>query len=142
MLTKWKKWMIDGEVEEERSTGIWEKQNRLIVCVCERETEKERERGCSVVGQDMPYEMAKRHTTAAIPNGLLDNLSHQLRDAEMRRAEIERAHKVIIITVHINPRIQFSPRIQEGIEGYVLVIFLYSEKRKIYYFFSLRNWCD
>lgn len=50
----------------------------------------------------MPYESMHHHQSAAAavaagtaPNGMLDSLSLQLRDAEMRRTEIERAHQVI-----------------------------------------------
>lgn len=49
----------------------------------------------------MPYESMHHHQSAAAavaagsaPNGMLDALSLQLRDAEMRRTEIERAHQV------------------------------------------------
>lgn len=41
----------------------------------------------------MPYESMHHHQSSA-PNGMLDSLSLQLRDAEMRRTEIERAHQV------------------------------------------------
>ncbi|EDW42050.1 GM24230 [Drosophila sechellia] len=48
----------------------------------------------------MPYESMHHHQSAAAavaagttPNGMLDALSLQLRDAEMRRTEIERAHQ-------------------------------------------------
>ncbi|XP_050317259.1 RIMS-binding protein 2 isoform X10 [Bactrocera neohumeralis] len=40
----------------------------------------------------MPYESMHHHQSSA-PNGMLDSLSLQLRDAEMRRTEIERAHQ-------------------------------------------------
>lgn len=49
----------------------------------------------------MPYESMHHHQSAAAavaagvtPNSMLDSLSLQLRDAEMRRTEIERAHQV------------------------------------------------
>lgn len=49
----------------------------------------------------MPYESMHHHQSAAAavaagvtPNSMLDALSLQLRDAEMRRTEIERAHQV------------------------------------------------
>lgn len=49
----------------------------------------------------MPYESMHHHQSAAAavaagiaPNSMLDALSVQLRDAEMRRTEIERAHQV------------------------------------------------
>ncbi|EDW25043.1 GL24475 [Drosophila persimilis] len=48
----------------------------------------------------MPYESMHHHQSAAAavaagtaPNGMLDSLSLQLRDSEMRRTEIERAHQ-------------------------------------------------
>lgn len=42
----------------------------------------------------MPYE--SMHQSSA-PNGMLDSLSLQLRDAETRRSEIERAHQVSFV---------------------------------------------
>jgi len=57
----------------------------------------------------MPYESMHHHQSAAAavaagttPNGMLDALSLQLRDAEMRRTEIERAHQVSVLPGTVN----------------------------------------